>query len=281
MANMKALLDGDILRYETGFASETGWRAITEDPEALPPFDYVKDMLELKILHILEEVKAHEYELFLTEGKTFREDLAVTKPYKGTRKDNKPWHFKNLSAYMKDVLPTRVVTNIEADDALAIEHLDPSQETVLCSRDKDLRQVPGNFYSWELGAQPSWGPVKIDKVGHLMLNKEKKPAKLTGSGFAFFCAQCLTGDAVDNIPGLPKCGPVAAYDALSPCLDVWDRKEWEDVDNRLMNTVEEMYEYHYGHEWKTHLLEQGRLLWMTRRLHEDGFPVLWELGMTE
>ncbi len=29
------------------------------------------------------------------------------------------------------------------------------------------------------------------------------------------------------------------------------------------------------------LLEQGRLCWMTRRLNEDGSPVLWELGMEE
>lgn len=268
---MKALIDGDILRYETGFAAETGWRAITEDPEALPPFDYVKDMLELKLLHIVEDAGSQEYEIFMTEGKTFRYDLAVTKPYKGSRKENKPWHYKNLTVYMRDVLPTQIVTGIEADDALAIEHLDPSQETILCSRDKDLRQVPGRFYSWELGAQPSWGPVEITQIGHLMLDRDGKQPKLTGSGFAFFCAQCLTGDPVDNIPGLPKCGPVKAYTCL--CEEVT-------VEDYLM-AVEHEYREHYGLGWEDHLLEQGRLLWMTRRLHQDGSPVLWELGMIE
>ena len=277
---MKALIDGDILRYETGFASETGWRAITEDPEQIPPFEYVKDMLELKLLNIVAEAGAQEYKIFVTEGKTFRFDIAKTKPYKGSRKENKPWHFQNLSAYMKDLLPTKVVTVIEADDALAIEHLDPSQETILCSRDKDLRQVPGNFYSWELGAQPSWGPVKIDKVGHLTLKKGKQP-KLTGSGLAFFCAQCLMGDAVDNIPGLPGCGPVKAYEVLKPCLDNLRCDDQEYIQLDLLSQVEELYEIQYGHEWVTNLMEQGQLLWMTRRLHEDGSPVLWELGMTE
>ena len=273
---MKALIDGDILRYETGFAAQTGWTAITEDPEQLPPFEYVREMLELKLLNIVAEARAQEYELFITEGHTFRFDLAKTKPYKGGRRENKPWHFKNITAYMKDMLPTRVVTGIEADDALAIEHLDPSSETILCSRDKDLRQVPGEFYSWELGAQPSWGPDTIHEPGYLMLDRSKKPPKLTGTGFAFFCAQVLIGDSVDNIPGLPKCGPVAAYDAL--CQEAGGVGENKD---ELYEQVEFMYQEKFPDEWEEMLLEQGRLCWMTRRLHEDGSPVLWELGMTE
>ncbi len=29
------------------------------------------------------------------------------------------------------------------------------------------------------------------------------------------------------------------------------------------------------------LLEMGQLLWMTRRLHDNGLPVLWQIGMEE
>lgn len=274
---MKALIDGDILRYEIGFAAETGWRAITEDDDALPPFDYVREMLLMRLHHICDDVGANEYCIFLTEGKTFRYDIATVKPYKGSRKDNKPWHFNNLTVYIRDVLPSKVVTFVEADDALAIEHLDPATETVLCSRDKDLRMVPGNFYSWELGQQPSYGPLEITPVGHLTLDKSKKQPKLTGSGLAWFCAQCLTGDSVDNIPGLPKCGPVAAYAALSNVLDL---AHDEDIPNALLKEVEFQYQVYYGDEWEERLLEQGRLLWMTRKYNEDGSPELWELGKT-
>ena len=43
--------------------------------------------------------------------------------------------------------------------------------------------------------------------------------------------------------------------------------------------VRGMYEDHYGDEWEERLLEQGRLCFMTRRLHPNGDPVRWEIGM--
>lgn len=275
---MKLLLDGDILRYEIGFAAEVGWKHIVEDEEELPPWDYVKDILHQRINYIEEECKADGWELYLTEGPTFREEIAVTKPYKGTRPDSKPWHFNNLSVYMKDVLGAKVVTGIEADDALTIDHL-KDKETILCSRDKDLRQVPGWFYSWELGAQPSFGPVEISKVGSLELSETSKPKKLIGTGFAFFCAQVLMGDPVDNIPGLSKCGPVAAYNILHQVLEGGGDEDQQCID--LFELTADAYSGTYGPGWDEHLLEQGRLVWMIRKLHEDGSPVLWELGMTE
>ena len=49
----------------------------------------------------------------------------------------------------------------------------------------------------------------------------------------------------------------------------------------MLELVKEQYEDHYGADWEEELLEQGRLCWMTRRLHEDGSPVLWEIGMED
>lgn len=276
---MKALIDGDILRYEIGFGAETAWSGITKGAETVPDFDLVMDLLKSRLNEIMEATKADSYQIYYTEGPTFRYDLAVTKPYKGNRKDqDKPWHFDNLTAYMRDVLGAEAVMNIEADDRLSIEHVKDA-DTIICSRDKDLRQVPGWFYSWELGKQPSFGPVYIDTVGSLDLDRDKKPPKLSGTGLAFFYAQCLMGDTTDNIPGLPKYGAVAAYDTLSHYIEGNDLVETKSM---LMNmAVIEKYEAVYGHEWEEKLLEQGRLLWMTRRLHEDGSPVLWEIGMEE
>jgi len=260
---MKPLIDADILRYEIGFGAETGWQ--TEDE--LPPWPYVEEMLHHRINTICYDAGADEPPvLYITEGRTFRFDIAKRKPYKGTRKDNKPWHFNNLTVYFKDVLNCEVVTGIEADDAMAIRHMGP-EETIICSRDKDLKQCPGPFYSWELGRQPSFGPVVITKEGSLHLSENNK---LTGTGLPFFYAQVLMGDASDNIPGLPGCGPVLAYEMLES-LEIAG----------LHSIVEDMYQEKYEAEWEEELLEQGRLCWMTRRLNEDGSPVLWEVGMEE
>ena len=190
-------------RYEIGFAAEAGYKHKMkekgEDVEKvhfLPSFDYVENILLERINHILEETESDEYILYLTEGKTFREDVATTKPYKGSRVDHKPWHYRNLSVYMKDVLGAKVIRDIEADDAMAIDHTSDPNNTIICSRDKDLRQIPGNTYSWELGRQAAFGPMEVDELGWLTLDKEKR--KLSGVGYMFFASQVLTGDTVGS-----------------------------------------------------------------------------------
>lgn len=269
---MKALIDGDILRYEIGFAAEAGWRNICNNADilvTLPPWRYVQYLLDLRIADIQIATSSTSYTLYLSEGDCFRKEIATVKPYKGTRKGVKPWHFKNLTVYMVDVLEAKVVQYLEADDALAIDHVASKGNTILCSRDKDLRQVPGLFYSWELGRQPSFGPVEITEPGSLHLDIAKK--KLTGTGFAFFCSQLITGDTVDNIPGLPGQGPVAAYNLL--CDEV-DKEE-------MFAAVKGEYIAEYGNEWEERMVEQGRLLWMVRRYDGEGEPVIWDLGVRE
>lgn len=265
---MKALIDGDILRYEIGFGAETGWRAITGEENAIPPFDYVQDLLEQRIASILAITQSDEYCLYLTEGKTFRYDLGTTRPYKGTRHENKPWHFDNLTAYIKGVLPVEVIRYIEADDAMAIEH-SKGKATILCSRDKDLCQVPGLFYSWELGKQPAFGPTLISRIGELRLVEQAGKKVIKGTGYAFFCSQLFTGDRVDNIPGCIGVGPVMAYEILKDC------KEPE----KFMNEIEKRYQFVYEDKWEEVLIEQGQLLWIVRRLNPDGTPELWKRGL--
>jgi hypothetical protein len=221
----------------------------------------VEYLLNEKIRQILDATGGTNYQLYITEGDTFRYALAKTRPYKGNREDNKPYNFKNLTSHMTHMMGARVVRLIEADDQLAIDHLDPSTDTVLCSRDKDLRQVPGKFYSWELGHQPAYGPLVIDHFGDL----HYEGGKLSGSGFLFFCAQLIMGDRTDNIPGLLGKGPAAAWELLGGSVGFEDALE-------IVRGQYDNDEY---------LLEQGRLCWITRRLHEDGSPVLWNLEMIE
>ena len=260
---MKALIDGDILRYEIGYAAETGWRNIRETEE-IPPFDYVEEMLLNRISIILSQTHADSYCLYLTEGRTFRYDLAKRRPYKGNRVDKKPWHFRNLSEYMRASLPTEIVTGIEADDAMAIALTNNPEQSVICSRDKDLKQIPGYGYSWELGKSPGFGPQMIDEVGEITLSADRKNVK--GTGFKFFCAQMLMGDKVDNIPGIIGVGPVAVINLLNSL----------DSKDSLLHVIITEYQKCYGEEWEEEFIEQGNLLWIVRELEEDGSPKIWE-----
>lgn len=262
---LKPLVDGDILLYEIGFGAETGWRAIT-GTEDIPPFWYVEEMLLERLAHIQNVVGTKEApSLFITEGRTFRYDIAKTKPYKGTRAHNKPWHFHNLSAYLKGVLNAEVCTTIEADDRMAIEHVASRGRTIVCSRDKDLKQVPGWFLAWELGNQPQFGPVNIEQSGSLSYDPAKN--KLTGTGYPWFCAQALMGDVTDNIPGLAGCGDKTAWEILSEA-------------EKPMDAVEQAYAKKYGEdEAAGKLIEQAQLVWIVRRLKGDGSPEVWQPGL--
>lgn len=266
---MQPLIDADCLRYEVGYAAETGWQG-----EGLPPFDYAAHLLDERINNICAIVGATAPPLLFLSGKgNFRYEIAKRQPYK-TRPSKKPYHYYNLTAYMRSKYDTIITQEMEADDALAIEQCRRATqrletlelpETIICSKDKDLRTVPGWFYSWELGNHPSFGPVLIDETGYIKLSADGK--KLSGIGGMFFYAQCLMGDPVDSIPGLPKTGPSKAFNILQATTTLPE----------AFKAVLEAYRAVYGPMAEEELLEQARLLWMTKELHPDGSVVLWEL----
>lgn len=258
--NLQPLLDADVLRYEIAYAAETGWQTEGE----IPPFEYVEKLLLSRIAQIKHACNTDKDPiLFLSEGRCFRDKIAHTKPYKGTRKSDKPWHYNNLTVYFKDVMGAVMCKGIEADDELAIQHVSKA-DTILISRDKDLRQVPGWQYGWELGSQPSFGPELITKNGNIYLDEM---GNLRGTGLAFFYAQVLMGDRVDNVPGCKGVGPEKAYRALASMGT-----------RSMLEAVIGLYRKVYGNKWKQHLTEQGRLLWMSRRM-SNGYPVMWKVGM--
>ena len=118
----------------------------------------------------------------------------------------------------------------------------------------------------ECGAQPEFGPELVNEIGYLEpVYKDEKIKGLKGTGLKFFYSQLITGDRVDNIPGLPKGGPVLAFNTLDACHT--EEELFREVSALYLERVPNPQEY---------LLEQGQLLWMVQSLHEDGSPVMWE-----
>lgn len=281
---MRCLLDADVLVYEIGFSGEY----IDEDGEKqIRDFDFVAELLDQKIKEIEAECWADEPSiLFLTNDLTlnkmwnkqrkrqglepveykpnFRIEVAKTKPYKGQRKQEKPFHRDNIRAYMLDNYDVRIANGMEADDLLAVEQTKaPPLTTIICTRDKDLRMVEGMHYGWPCGKQPQYGPKRVDKLGELHYDSGKN--KLTGEGSKFFFAQLITGDQVDNIPGLPRGGPRLAHELL----------EGKSSEADMLRAVTERYADKLGDDWETYFREQVDLLWMCREL-DNGEPVRWE-----
>jgi 5'-3' exonuclease len=256
---LEALIDADILQYEVSFAAEYGWKT------DLPPFDYVEQMLLERIGRIQRETSADSVRMFFTGKTNFRNEIATERSYKGTRVKEKPYHYKNVKAYLQFYYEWEEQEGLEADDLLCIYQTERLQHgnTIICSRDKDLKQCPGWHYTWECGKQGSWGPCYVEGLGDLWM----KGNKLHGTGPLFFYAQCLMGDNVDNIPGLRGYGDIKSNAILS---GLTSEKELEE-------RVLEAYTDVYGpDEAKPKLLEQARLLYMIRKLDKEGKPIMWE-----
>lgn len=252
---IKPLIDGDILCYEIGFGCYCGW---DKGQGEHPPYDYVQGLLIDRIERITSSVHATEpCCIYLTENSvpTFRHKEATTKPYKGNRKQPKPFHFKNIFSNLSNGRwDFKIAKGIEADDLMSLDQVennnnpDKTMNTVICSRDKDLRQVPGFHYSWEVGKQAEQPLRWVSQLGFLEKNKNK----YSGGGFLFFCFQLLIGDSVDNIPGLKGYGPAKAYKLLNKCF----------TEKQALETVVKHYKKVMKKDALPYLLEQLQLVWI-------------------
>ena len=105
---LKALIDGDILVYRIGFASENE----TESIAVARCSEFIEDLILFNGFG--------EYQGYLTGKKNFRNEIAVTAPYKGNRKSAKPKHYQLLRDYMESAWAFTMIEDQEADDAIGI-----------------------------------------------------------------------------------------------------------------------------------------------------------------
>lgn len=227
-----SLLDGDILAHELG-QSIIHSNFITAKE--------AKYNCDQKVQHIVDESGCADYRVYLTDGPSnFRHKVATIKPYKGNRNDDtKPTYWSCIRKHLVTEHGAEIVYGYEADDKLAMEqHYGEGSGTVICSRDKDLDQVPGYHYSWACGRQ---------KERPIYYVSEEE-------GLRSFYLQLITGDDGDNIPGLFRVGAVTAKKKLAACA-----KELE-----MYEIVQKMYEDRFGSYWELFLVENARLLYLLR-----------------
>ena len=209
---------------------------------------------------ILEATQTDQYNMYLTGGNQFRDKIATIKPYKGNRDPNhKPVYYRDIREYMVRQWGAVIMEGIEADDALSIaQHkaLAAGEQTVIVSIDKDLKQVPGLHYDFDKQVIHY-----CDPFGKLWENEK---GKLDGEGIKWFYAQLIMGDATDNIQGVPKKGPKAAYNALKDLGTEID----------LYRAARKLYVEYYKDEAEADrcLLENARLLYLLKHEGDEWHP---------
>ena len=268
---MHALIDGDVLTYKCGFAAEKSvWLApsgqVFDNPTHAKKNGVAKEDLERIVdaepvenaIHnvkqavgrCVEDTQADALTICLSGDSNFREDIAVVRPYKGNRDpDHKPFHYDAIREYLSTQYPSVITENEEADDFMGYQQYnkDKYDDTVICTIDKDLDMIPGHHYNLNTEELYFIDPWEADKV---------------------FYRQMLTGDATDNIVGVPGVGKVGAKKIVPESLEPKMRCA-------ATQAIEEAYQRAYADDkrgWRHVLLEMGQLLWIRREPNQFWEP---------
>ena len=223
---MIAVVDADILVYRFGFASEGD------------PAEFALARLSEFLDDLYTGLNVDDVIGYLTGKGNFRNEVAVTAPYKGNRSDAaKPYHFDLLRDYMIKSWNFTVVDGMEADDALGIyAYAHDPEEYILVTLDKDINMIRGHHYNF----------VKAEKY---FVTEEE--------AIRNFYLQILTGDKVDNIVGLKGIGPVKAAKLLKDCK----------TEVEMFEAVLKAYDDNLDR-----VIENGRLLWILREPNQVWSP---------
>lgn len=208
---MKAIVDADTIAFATA--------ATVEDYDTS---DIGCSRAEEMVRNILDAVSATEYEIYVSGKGNFRH--AVYPEYKANRHDVfRPKHEKAIKQFLVDYWNAEVVNGIEADDMCGIR-LCAQEGAVLCHIDKDLNQIPGLHYNWELR-----------RLGIVV--KEAKHYQVTNQEANYnFYYQLLVGDSTDNIKGVAGIGPKKA----TKLLESTPSEEWYETVRDLYASDDEL-----------------------------------------
>ena len=185
---MEALIDGDLIVYRCSASCEP-----TKAKPYREPLSSAISRADELLYRILNRIAPEEYRIFIGGSENFRKTLCPS--YKANRTQPKPEHFDSVRNLLVTEWEATICAGYEADDALGIA---ANGSTVICSIDKDLRQIPGSHYNFV---------------------KDETFEVSRSDAIRSFYTQMLTGDTSDNVFGIEGVGPVRAgriLDGLDP-----------------------------------------------------------------
>jgi len=178
---------------------------------ALPPLTNSRGQATgavVGVINMLRRLQAdyqpsHIAVVFDAPGKTFRDDLYDQyKAHRPPMPDDLREQIEPLHRWVKAAgLPLLIVPGVEADDVIGTLAARASQRgmhTLISTGDKDLAQLVDR----QVTLVNTMTNTRMDAAG--VVEKFGVPPELIVDYLA------LVGDSVDNIPGVPKCGPKTA-----------------------------------------------------------------------
>lgn len=209
------------------------------------PESHTNALVKSQIESMIREIEPDEVEVYLGSGLNFRNQLALPRPYKGSRGDAvRPVNLLKAREYAKKKYKAVDIsyTNCETDDVVVIrayEELNKGNLPFIGTVDKDSNQANGiTLVNW------TKNPMEIKTIPLIgELWKDKNNA-IKGTGIKFLCLQWLMGDETDSYCPYDlssiKYGPTKAMNALKDCDNLQD----------MYDTVLREYDKMYPNEFE-------------------------------
>ena len=195
---MSLLIDADFIVYKCCAATETeidwGEDLIT----VVSNFSDAYGMVERELASIANNLGCFDDSiLFFSDSVNFRK--SIDPDYKGHRNRKKPCGYKRVINKLKYDYHVVIMPSLEADDAIGI-YATKEEGHIICSPDKDMRQIPGDLYDL------SDGVVTITK----------------DEGERWHFIQTMAGDQTDGYSGIPGIGVKRAAAILDEQGTTWE-----------------------------------------------------------
>jgi hypothetical protein len=189
-------------------------------------------LIDNLLQRIMDATGADNCRIFLSPKKCFRHDIATVAEYKGNRKQEPPVHKDAAREYLIQWYGAEEPENLEADDGMGMAQ---TTETIICSVDKDMLQVPGHHYNF------------VDEVTTTVDLYE---------GDCWFFQQLISGDPTDNIKGLPGLGEAKAARIV---------ESWAGNHVGLVEYIAQLYEDEYPGRGVEVMEETAQLVYILRK----------------
>lgn len=239
MANLTAIIDGDIILYRICY---------TVDPEA--ELYVVKSHCDKYIESLLERVGCTHYIGIIGIHGSNNLKYAIFPEYKKGRPTEKPPHWNIVVNYLVSRYGFVPISGCETDDAVAL-CAEGLNNTIIVSSDKDLLQIKGDHFVM--------GVMRKGKV----VREDKKISISFDEAIKNFYIQMLTGDVVDNVTAIYGIGPSRAAKLLK------DKTKTE-----MHDIVREQYKKAFGENSETMWVRNSLLLSVAPGYaHQAGFEI--------
>jgi DNA polymerase-1 len=186
---MSLLIDADYIVYKCCAACETEIDYGDDVIVVTSKFSEALAAVERDLYNIANDLGCFDDSiLFFSDSSNFRKSLDPD--YKGHRNRKKPCGYRRVIKALQETFPVVIMPTLEADDALGI-YATKEQGHIICSPDKDMRQIPGELYNFTDGVE--------------YITKEE--------GDRWHLIQTMAGDQTDGYSGVPGIG-IKRADAL-------------------------------------------------------------------